>query len=369
MHHYQLPPNSICERHLKIDTALNTRRQSIKIIQHIFPLNFEQERDNFLSNFRENPNFKYPAPAYDIKELEKEILSLKILDEPLDRLFHGVQEEILDMNTFVRNVGDKEVCLKISEKMFGRPDHGLLQRAEEILKERVAGSPNMEENSQTLAAAFSDCLKDLGLADWQVEVSKDLMAIIVYSEKIIKIPAHRKYSKLDIERLKIHEIGVHALRFANGHHQPLKILASGLKNYLETEEGLAVWAESISGTLDPKNMKTYAGRVIAVDSVYNNLDFKTTFERLMDHSCFSSEEAFTLTARVFRGGGYLKDLIYLRGFLKVQDYFQSGGSLKTLYAGKISLEQLGIVSGLIEQNILHPPVHTPWFANGFDEAI
>ncbi len=58
---------------------------------------------------------------------------------------------------------------------------------------------------------------------------------------------------------------------------------------------------------------------------------------------FGPKSAFTTTARVFRSGGFTKDIIYLRGFFSVLEHLAGGGELDLLWLGKLSLEDLPLV--------------------------
>ena len=65
--------------------------------------------------------------------------------------------------------------------------------------------------------------------------------------------------------------------------------------------------------------------------------------------------------RVYRGGGFAKDAIYLRGLLQVLRHLETGGSLTPLWMGKISAEHLTAVEELRARGLLKAPVIQPTF--------
>ena len=65
--------------------------------------------------------------------------------------------------------------------------------------------------------------------------------------------------------------------------------------------------------------------------------------------------------RVYRGGGYTKDAVYLRGLVQVLDYLASGGDIEPLYLGKIALEHLPFIDELRWRKILKPTPLRPLF--------
>ena len=63
-------------------------------------------------------------------------------------------------------------------------------------------------------------------------------------------------------------------------------------------------------------------------------------------------EAFTITARVFRSGGLTKDAVYLRGLRSIISHIGAGGVLDGLWLGKMSLTDLPHINDLREPR--HP---------------
>ena len=120
-----------------------------------------------------------------------------------------------------------------------------------------------------------------------------------------------------IDALLQHEVGTHIVTYFNGKAQPFRQLYSGLSGYEELQEGLAVLAEFMVGGLSRPRMRLLAARVIAADCMITGATFLETFRVLTSTYGFDKRKAFIITIRIYRGGGLVKDAIYLRGLVEL----------------------------------------------------
>ncbi len=107
---------------------------------------------------------------------------------------------------------------------------------------------------------------------------------------------------------------------------------------METQEGLAVYSEYMSGCLTLNRLKELSYRVIAVDSLIKGYSFSDTFDLLYNQYKLEKDKAFAITLRVHRGGGFTKDHLYLSGLQKVYQYAKQDNDLDVILTGKSSLE-------------------------------
>ena len=156
-----------------------------------------------------------------------------------------------------------------------------------------------------------------------------------------------------------HEIGTHILTHHNGRQQPFQQLSAGMAGYEALQEGLAVLSEYLVGKLDMTRLRLIAGRVISVDSVVGGADFVETFRLLEKDYGFTPYLAFTMSMRVHRGGGYTKDMVYLRGFNQLLAYLKTDKDIELLYAGKVALEFLPLLEELRWREVIKPPALIP----------
>jgi uncharacterized protein (TIGR02421 family) len=136
-------------------------------------------------------------------------------------------------------------------------------------------------------------------------------------------------------------------------------LYTGLAGYDELQEGLAVLAEYLGGNLSRPRVRLLAARVVAAHMLADGASFVETYRELDTTYQFDQRTAFTITMRIYRGGGLTKDAIYLRGLLAVLDYVQRGGELAPLFVGKIAASHIPLVRELQLRTILHPAPMQP----------
>ncbi|USN44349.1 MAG: DUF1704 domain-containing protein [Candidatus Woesearchaeota archaeon] len=170
----------------------------------------------------------------------------------------------------------------------------------------------------------------------------------------IKINPLEAFTTLDLERLRVHEIGVHYMRYWNCKNFGIKLLQTGTANYLETEEGLAVYAEDLNHVLSKAQLFIYAGRVLATHFAQTQ-SFYELFHTLRKYK-FKENDAFTLSLRAKRNlcdtsqhGGYTKDYVYFKGYFKIKEFAEEN-DINDLFIGKIKIEDLPILKFFLEKN-------------------
>ena len=127
----------------------------------------------------------------------------------------------------------------------------------------------------------------------------------------------------------------------------------GFPNNTETQEGLAVFSEFMSNSLTIKRLKILAYRVLAVDSLAKGYSFQQTFRMLKNYG-MKNDDAFTVSVRVHRGGGFTKDYLYLTGLKKIYNHHKIGNNLNPLLTGKVTLEYKDSIEYLINNGFAKP---------------
>jgi hypothetical protein len=122
-----------------------------------------------------------------------------------------------------------------------------------------------------------------------------------------------------------------------------------------------VFAEWAVGGLSEARLRLLAGRVVAVDAMLDGAGFVDVYRILSDEHGVPRKPAFDITARVFRSGGFAKDLIYLKGFQEVIALVMAGASLDPFWIGKIARNHVEAIEQLIQRNLVQPPVFSPEF--------
>ena len=87
-------------------------------------------------------------------------------------------------------------------------------------------------------------------------------------------------------------------------------------------------------------------------------DFVKTFHTLVSEFELDRDFAFTLTTRVYRGGGFTKDYLYLSGFRDIVELAKTQ-PLDNLLVGKTGLLDFAITNEVVERGLVNKP--TPLF--------
>lgn len=187
----------------------------------------------------------------------------------------------------------------------------------------------------------------------------------------IRIRRDARFTDRDAAQLLNHEAYVHVATSLNGRAQTdLRILAAGHPGTTRTQEGLAVFAEIISGAMELDRMRRLADRVIAIQMAIDGADFLQVYEYFLERSP-SEDQAFENTRRVFRGGvvsggaPFTKDVVYLFGLLQigntVRAAFAAGRSdcLRLLFCGKLDVQDIPVLCQLAAMGLLRAPRYLP----------
>ena len=126
---------------------------------------------------------------------------------------------------------------------------------------------------------------------------------------------------------------------------------------VEAQEGLAVLSEYMGGALTLKRLKELAYRVMASDSLIKGYGFADTFDLIHNKYKLNREEAFSITLRAHRGGGFTKDRLYLSGLRKIYKRYQQEQDMDVLFMGKISLDDLENIKHLGKLGLAHKIAH------------
>jgi uncharacterized protein (TIGR02421 family) len=139
-----------------------------------------------------------------------------------------------------------------------------------------------------------------------------------------------------------------------------------------TQEGLAVFAELMSGAIDISRLKRISLRILAIDMALNGADFVDVF-RYFRECGQNVADSFHSAQRVFRGvpltGGsaFAKDNVYLSGLLAVHTFFRWAlrqrrlDLLRNLFAGKLALHDvMSLEAHFASGDIVAPRYLPPW---------
>ena len=361
-HYHALGRRALVKAVWEVDRRLAEVSNAFDFLLLVSPTNTDAAWSAFRrSRYASSPVFRYRPLSFDPPLLKRALYEIpieRIEDPALARLFSQKRQE-LDRQIVLLQDRHTGNFLHGSVQLFGGVEPGLWEMAEQILR---TVSPRSREDSKggyVRAVEFADRAREEirqylsrlpGFAA-EVVVRTDISGLLVSQGHFLvgkeaRIPAHRADALLQ------HEVGTHLLTYYNAAEQPLKQLMCGLAGYEELQEGLAVLAEYLVGGLSRPRLRILAGRVAAVRLLLAGAPFADIFRELHEAHGFEGRTAFTVAMRVCRSGGLTKDAIYLRGLQRLLSYLKLGGTIETLFVGKIAADHVPIIRELQWRKIL-----------------
>jgi len=274
-----------------------------------------------------------------------------------------------------------------SEKLFGTPKRLLLDGKTQVLElahhvdatldDLTAADLVLDGSDESLTAQqFADQLRPkltehFGRAAPKVLLSANLSAKATASSKRIRVRDTAQFTQMDVRQLLQHEALVHAATGLNGKRQKnFPILGRAHAGTTQIQEGLAVFAEMIAGTMDPVRFRRLADRVIAIQMAVDGADFIEVYRFYLGRTD-DAQQSYENARRVFRGGvltggaPFTKDMVYLNGLLRVHNFLRMvvklnrADLIRLLFVGKLDLEDIPALATLADAGELVTPKFMP----------
>jgi len=245
-----------------------------------------------------------------------------------------------------------------TKQLFGKPSRLQVRYAKSYLTKDNCSPFGLfpDDLSAERAAEILQAHIEKSSLPWRVKLSHAISskAGLDSRSKYLLIKSGERFSGEEVESLAVHEIETHIFRKENGLLQQFPhLFGQGFAGPPTTEEGLAFFNETQQEISDPRRFLIICARTIA-SSLACRKSFSEVFEALVGRG-LPVEHAWSTTLRVKRGlsdtskaGSFSKDHHYLKGYLRVKQYLDRGGSLESLYVGKINtgtvriMDELGI---------------------------
>ncbi len=347
----------------EIDANLDRLIKKIELLSYINPLNIETEKHKFYtSKYTQNPQFKYPKLKFKPYKLHRLFFSQRlerIEDEEIRQLYQDIIYYYSGMIECIETIGQGKKFYFNCLRSYGTPTERDVENAKFILHFKdEPEDENMQkkftpEEAKDYFEKFAERYQFQLNAKFGTHLAAE--AMVNNSIQTLLIKKNILFSENQLKTLANHEIGVHLVTTYNGLLQPLKIFSNGFPKYVETQEGLSVFSEYMSGAITLKRLKELAYRVLAADSLIKGYNFCDTFDLIHNQYKLNRDEAFTITLRVHRGGGFTKDYLYLTGLKKVYNLFANKEDVNITLMGKVNAEYIPIIKklqqlGLTQEN-------------------
>lgn len=365
-----LGKREIHENLFEIDKELTKIENSYNFLLLIAPVNIQSLRKTFFeSGFKKMNSYHYRLLPIDPDIIKRKLYNLpidQIDDHALAYLFEEKREEIDQELTMLKNRGAEDFFYT-GLKLYKRIEKETLSEAKSILK-NVEEDKQQNDYKELNAQEFADLAQrefeffKNQTSDFNSKIHiRDDVNVMMVSNGELYLPSDYTMTKKEASALIQHEVGTHILTYYNGNNQPLTQFSQGLAGYDSLQEGLAVLSEYLINGLTKNRLRILAGRVIAGQALIDQADFKEVFSLLYSKYEFSKEPAFNITSRIFQGGGFLKDIVYLRGLVQLRDYLANDGDFEILLSGKFALEHIPIIKNLMDREIMQSAKIKPWY--------
>ncbi len=355
-----------------VDKALAEISDSFDFLWQVSPVNIEAAWRRFKRRkFVEAPQFEYRPLPIDPAMMKRKLFRIPIerLEDPtLEHLFREKQMNLDRELTMLMDVGTRRF-LYGSLQIYGTIKGKTLAAAHDLLE--AFPSRYRDDFRQGHLDAKSFAVKASEEINYyrdlyppfsaRVEIRDDMYPGLMVSRGTLLVGSQSRIPVSRAEALLHHEVGTHLVTYFNGRAQPFKQLYVGLAGYDELQEGLGVLAEYLVDGLSRSRLRLLAARVLAVQGLLDGAGFIDVFRLLNRTYHFEQRSAFTITTRIFRGGGLTKDAIYLRGLLKIMHHLQNGNDITPLYIGKIATHHVPLMRELMYREVLQPAPLRPRF--------
>jgi uncharacterized protein (TIGR02421 family) len=343
----------------------------------------------FAAGEKELPQVSYtPIDAAPIHETLSAARALIDGEGPVQQWLLRIADVIGIGADMLAAIGTKEFHRQ-SVKLYGSPQSDLLNcdvRPLDLARmlDHVLGSfHNLDINldatevttsADELAVRMEDVLaRHFGDQSPKIEVVDHLSSKALAGARYIRIRRDASFSDRDLAQLVQHEAFVHIGTSLNGVAQTaFPLLAAGHPGTTRTQEGLAVFAELISGAMDPSRLMRLADRVLAIQMAMDGADFLELYRFFIERT-HDKSSAFENARRVCRGGlvtggaPFTKDSVYLEGLVRVHNFLRIAvqetrvDCIRLLFAGKIDIEDMPAITTLAAHGLCtFPRFLPPW---------
>lgn len=349
----------------QVDFQIFQVMKKTKILSRLTPNNLKEELSKFEKDRTYNPQFAYNNDFEENIALHDILKNIKVDDSPLGQIFSAKINELDNLLRTIEHIGSNNFN-EYSGRIFSQPtkeeyEHALLLKEN---RKKYKKGKQIYKDKKT-AKIFTEFLKEASLSNWKVQIKENMIGqCSVNKNNTIFIKKGSKFHETRIKKLIAHEIETHIFTAENGKRQPYKIFQYGTANYLETQEGLAIYNQEKA--LGYEEDHYYAATNLITCYICMNHSFAESFDILTNQFNIAPKKATQYILKTKRGlgdtsqvGGYAKQSIYTKGALKIEQFVKNGGNLSDLYIGKITPEILSLCKQIPS---LNPAIYLPnWY--------
>jgi len=380
-----------------LDRALVEAAKTIKVLSHLAwpPELCSRFLETWSNDAPELPRAKFTKPDFrSAKLLLQQVITGCSTEHPIERYLSATAQSYIDSAVMLEAIGTPQFTER-SIALYGSPRNPvssvavragvdslmIAERFIEKTRDFIAVFPVSTDDYCVLPSHVAEELSKVVVPFFDkhtvsVVVDPDLAAKAAAGAKTIRIRGGTCFAPADIAELIHHEAFVHTLTMLNGREQPvLKSLGLGAPRTTFAQEGLAIFAEFITNSIDLSRLRRIALRLKAIHLGLEGADFIEVFKFFLS-SGQEEQESFYSTMRIFRGGDLrggivnTKDVVYLQGFLAVHDFLLRAIRIGKpryphyLFAGRMALDDVSKLEPYFDSGLIAEPIYEPdWVKN------
>jgi len=378
------------DRHRQLDAEIVDAAKNIKVLSRLsWPAEIMVR---FLDGWQKGrpalPEIRYPATG----DLDEPVRTLAAAADALDRFDDPIADYLAEtarsyvtLSELLASAGTRGM-VGPSRALYGMPGDALsdgsvnnleaaryfLEQTAQYYRDAHLSDADYCIPAEVIKADLEKRLAEVFPTDTvRVTVDPHLASKAAAGPGRIRLRGETCFSTYDLEQLLQHEAFVHSLTGLNGRAQPyIKCLGLGAPRTTGAQEGLATFAELVTGAIDIDRMERIALRVIGIDMALDGADFIDVFRFFLE-SGQRERESFSSTMRIFRGapvtGGaaFTKDVVYLHGLMEVHTFFrwamrnQRMQLCRYFFAGRMTIADAISLTPMFEGGQIAGPAYLP----------
>lgn len=332
----------------QLDKALIAIDKKLVILSKITPNNLEEEKQKFIDAKADyTPQFEYNEIKLDFNQCMQDLEKIEIPDIPLSAIYARKKEEIKHKILFLQacslqNAKDMNFH---GEALFGSvTDENL-----EYCRDKMAQKTQVQAESEFLSMQeIKDMVNKFNhIYGIKIHVQHGQRAArFVMKWEVLMVRSDVQVGKKEMRSIIAHEIEWHYLRKVNGNKMPYSIFGRWTAKYIEIDEWIAIYNQSRFLTeKDAKYYRVFEGYYFV--NYAQNQWYEALVKKLLEYYENDYATVFDHIVKMKRGisdvtSSYVfnKWVVYLNGYLKIDDFINTGWDLKELYLSKMTIQDL-----------------------------
>ncbi len=331
-----------------LDKDLIDIDKKLVILSKITPNNLAEEKQKFIeSKWEYIPEFSYNEIQLDFEQYITKLEKIEVPDIPLSSIYTRKKEEIKHKILFLKACSEQNIkdMNFHNEALYWK----IIDENLEFCKDKMNSKDQMRPEDELLSVSeMKDMINKFNhIYGIKIRLQvADRAARFVMKWDTLIVRNNATVGKKEMRSIIAHEIEGHYLRKVNGRNMAYSIFGRGTAGYIEIDEWIATYNQN--RFLTPKDAKYHKQFEWYYFLNYaKNHSYEGFVKKLLEYYGDDYEEVFAYIAKIKRWAkdvtsSYIfnKWVVYINGYLKVDDYINTGGDLKELYLAKMTIEDL-----------------------------